>query len=214
MFPEDIKVLGASATHTFGDFNVAVEGSVRDDMPLRSTNMLYPGAFAPAPQFATGRTAHINLSTLATFGPSFLARESSLVAEVAWNRVLSTNDPDGELDAGRTRDAAALQMIFTPTYRQALSGVDLSVPVGVRYSLAGCSSVTVWDCKGSGFFTLGLEGNVNNSWQFALAFQQYFGSAVPFVDYSPLLSGGSAIYGQGNSLRDRSNVTFAMRYAF
>ncbi|MBX3643123.1 MAG: DUF1302 family protein [Rubrivivax sp.] len=214
VFPEDIKVLGASATHTFGDFNVAVEGSVRDDMPLRSTNMLYPGAFAPAPQFATGRTAHINLSTLATFGPSFLARESSLVAEVAWNRVLSTNDPDGELDAGRTRDAAALQMIFTPTYRQALSGVDLSVPVGVRYSLAGCSSVTVWDCKGSGFFTLGLEGNVNNSWQFALAFQQYFGSAVPFVDYSPLLSGGSAIYGQGNSLRDRSNVTFAMRYAF
>ena len=214
VFPEDIKVLGASASRTFGDFNVAIEGSVRDDMPLRSTNMLYPGAFAPPPQFATGRTAHVNLSTLATFGPSFLARESSLVAEIAWNRVLSANDPDNELDAGRTRDAAALQVIFTPTYRQALPGVDLGVPLGVRYSLAGCSSITVWDCKGNGFFTLGLDGNVNNEWQFALAYQGFFGSAIPFVDYSPALAGGSPIYGQGNSLRDRSNITFALRRAF
>lgn len=214
VFPEDIKVLGASASHTFGDFNVALEGSLRDDMPLRSTNMLYPGAFAPAPQYATGRTAHLNLSTLATLAPNLLARESTLVAEVAWNRALSVDDPDNELDAGRTRDAAALQLIFTPVYRQALSGLDLSVPVGVRYSLAGCSSVTVWDCKGSGFFTLGLEGNVDNTWQFALGYQQFFGSAIPFVDYSPALAGGSPIYGQGNSLRDRSNITFAMRYAF
>lgn len=214
VFPEDIKVLGASVSHTFGDFNVALEGSVRDDMPLRNKNMLYPGAFAPAPQYATGRTAHVNLSTLATFGPSFLARESSLVAEIAWNRLLSFNDPDNELDPGRTRDAAALQFIFTPTYRQALPGVDLGVPVGVRYSLAGCSSVTVWDCKGNGYFTLGLDGNVNNEWQFALAYQGFFGSAVPFVDYSPILAGGVPIYGQGNSLRDRSNITFALRRAF
>jgi hypothetical protein len=214
VFPEDIKVFGASASHTFGDFNVALEGSVRDNMPLRSANMLYPGAFAPAPQYATGRTAHINLSTLATFGPSFIARESSLVAEIAWNRALSIDDPDNELDHGRTRDAAAMQLIFTPTYRQALPGVDLGVPVGVRYSLAGCSSVTVWDCKGNGFFTLGLEGNVNNTWQFSLGYQQFFGSAIPFVDYSPILAGGSPSYGQGNSLRDRNNITFAMRYAF
>lgn len=214
VFPENIKVFGASASHTFGDFNVALEGSVRDDMPLRSQNMLYPGAFGPAPQYATGRTAHLNLSTLANFGPSPLARESTLVAEIAWNRVLSTDDPDHQLDAGRTRNASALQVIFTPTYRQVLPGLDLGVPLGVRYSLSGCSSVTAWDCKGNGYFTLGLDGNVNNQWQFALAYQGFFGSAVPFVDYSPLLAGGAAIYGQGNSLRDRSNITFALRRAF
>lgn len=214
VFPESIKVLGASATQTFGDFNVAVEGSLRDDMPLRSKNMLYPGAFAPAPQYATGKTAHVNLSTLATFGPSFLARESALVAEIAWNRVLSVTDPDDEIDPSRTRNAAALQFVFTPTYRQALPGLDVGVPVGLRYSLAGCSSITVWDCKGSGFFTVGLEGNVFNEWQFALAYQGFFGSAVPFVDYAPALAGGTPTYGQGNSLRDRSNITLAVRRAF
>ena len=63
-------------------------------MWLLTVGTLAPGAFAPAPQYATGRTAHVNLSTLATFGPSFIARESSVVAEIAWNRALSTDDPD------------------------------------------------------------------------------------------------------------------------
>ena len=210
VFPEDIKALGASATHTFGDFNVALEGSVRDNMPLRSTNMLYPGAFAPAPQYATGRTAHVNLSTLATFGPELHraridpGRRDRLEPRAAASTIRTTNST-----RGRTRDAAALQLIFTPTYRQALPGLDLGVPVGVRYSLAGCSSVTVWDCKGNGYFTLGLEGNVLNTWQFALGYQHFFGSADPFVDYSPILTGGSPIYGQGNSLRDRDFITLS-----
>ena len=111
-FPGSIKTYGLSASHSLGDFNLAGEASIRDDMPLRSTNMLYPPAFAPQPQVATGRTAHINLSTLATFGPSFIARESSLVAELAWNRVLHKDDPDHSLDAGRTarRDCRAVHL--------------------------------------------------------------------------------------------------------
>ena len=71
----------------------------------------------------TGRTAHINLSALGSFGPNFIAKESSLVGEIAWNRVLSKNDPDNEIDKGRTRDATALQFIYTPSYRQVLPGL-------------------------------------------------------------------------------------------
>ena len=40
VFPEAVKVVGASASRSLGDFNFSVEASVRDDMPLRSTNML------------------------------------------------------------------------------------------------------------------------------------------------------------------------------
>jgi hypothetical protein len=107
-FPANIKTAGVSASQSFGDFNVAGEASLRDDMPLRSTNMIYPGGVgAPQPQPALGRTAHLNLSTLATFGPNAIARESSLAAEIAWNRVLSKDDPNGELDKAATRDATA-----------------------------------------------------------------------------------------------------------
>jgi hypothetical protein len=177
--------------------------------------MLYgfvPGQ--PEPHYATGRTAHLNLSTLATFGPSFLARESSLVAEIAWNRVLRKHDEHGELDKGRTRDATALQLIFTPSYRQVLSGLDLSVPLGLRYTVDGHSSVTVWDAKGSGSANVGLEGNYLGVWQFALTYSHFIGKAVPFVDLSAVATGGSPIYSHGNPLADRHFVAFNLRRTF
>lgn len=216
-FPENVKTFGVSASHSFGDFNVAAEASVRDDVPLWSTNMLYPGSFgAPQPRPALGRTAHLNLSTLATFGPSFIARESSLVAEVAWNRVLSKDDPDHSLDEGRTRDATALQFIFTPSYRQALAGLDLSVPVGLRYVVDGNSAVTGagWGAKGTGSANFGVEGSYLGVWQFALTYTHYIGKAVPFVDYAPLLTGGHAIFGQGNQLADRNYLALSLRRTF
>lgn len=216
-FPENVKTAGISASHSVGNFNIAAEASVRDGVPLWSANMLYPGGFgAPQPRPALGRTAHLNLSTLATFGPSFIARESSLVAEVAWNRVLSKDDPDHSLDEGRTRDATALQFIFTPSYRQVLPGIDLSVPVGLRYVLDGNSSVTGagWGAKNTGSANLGIEGTYLGVWQFALTYTHYIGKAVPFVDYAPLLTGGHAIYGLGNPLADRNFLALSLRRTF
>ena len=215
VFPDAIKVYGVSATRSIGDFNFAGEASIRDDMPLRTTNKFYgffPGQ--PAPRYATGRTAHLNLSTLATFGPSFISRESSLLAEVAWNRVLHKNDPDGTLDAGRTRDATALQMIFTPSYRQVLPGLDLSVPIGLRYMIDGRSSVTAWDARGNGSANIGLAGTYLGVWQFALTYTRYIGKAVPFIDYSPSLTGGTAKLGDGNSAADRNFVSLTLRRTF
>jgi hypothetical protein len=214
-FPESIKTAGVSWSRSLGDFNVAAEGSMRKDQPLRSTNMLYgffPGQ--PAPQFATGDTAHLNVSTVASFGPSFIARESSLLGEIAWNRVLSTNDPDHTLDAGRTRDATAIQLLYTPTYRQVVPGLDLSVPAGVRYVLDGRSSITPWDAKGNGSFNIGIEGTYQQVWQFSVTYTHYIGSAVPYVDYSPLLTGGSPMFGFGNSLADRNYVALSLRRTF
>lgn len=214
VFPEDIETVGASVTQTIGNVNFAAEASVRDKQPLRSTNMLYPSAFAGEPAYATGKTAHLNVSWLASLSPNFLARETSFIGELAWNRVLETKDPQSELDAGRTRDSTALQFIFSPSYRQVLPGLDLNVPIGLRYTLDGNSSITPWDAKGNGSATLGLEGNYLGVWQFTLNYTHFIGNAVPFVDYSPLLTGGSAIYGQGNALADRDFLAFSLRRTF
>lgn len=214
LFPEAVRTAGVSASHSIGDVNLAGEASIRWNMPLRSANMLYPGAFAPAPQHATGRTAHVNLSWLATLGPSFLARESSLIGELAWNRVLSTNDPNGELDPGRTRSATAVQFVFSPGYRQALPGLDLNVPIGVRYTLDGRSSVTAWDPRGSGSAILGLEGTYLGLWQFSATYTRFVGKATPFVEYAPVLTGGAPIYATGNALADRNNIALSLRRTF
>jgi hypothetical protein len=214
-FPDGIKTLGASATRSFGDANFAMEASLRDGMPLTTTNMVYTDV-TPRPRFATGRTAHVNLSWLASFGPSFIARESSFVGEIAWNRVLHASDPDHTLDAIRTRDATALQFVFTPTYRQVLSGLDLSMPVGLRYVLDGNSSVTGsgWGPRKTGQATLGLEGNYLGVWQFTLTYSRFIGGAQPAVDYAPLIDHGAPHFTRGNPLADRDNLALSLRRTF
>jgi len=214
VFPEAIKTAGVSASRSVGDVNFAAEGSMRWNMPLRSTNIVYPGAFAPPPPYATGRTAHLNFSWLATLGPNFLARESTFIGELAWNSVLKTNDPGGELDKGRTRSSTAAQFIFAPSYRQVAPGLDISVPVGVRYTLDGRSSITAWDARGAGSATLGVEGTYLGVWQFAVTYTHYIGKATPFVEYTPLLSGGSPIYATGNPLADRNSIALSVRRTF
>lgn len=213
VFPENVKTVGVSASHTVGDVNFAGEASVRWDMPLRSTNMVHPSV-APEPHYATGQTAHLNFSWLASMGPNFLARESSLIGEIAWNSVLKKNDPHHELDAGRTRSATAMQLIFSPSYRQALPGLDLSVPVGLRYVLDGRSSITPWDARGNGMATVGLEGNYLGVWQFAVTYSHFIGKAKPFVDFSPSLTGGAPVFSSGNPLADRNNIALSLRRTF
>lgn len=214
VFPEAIKTAGVSASRSVGDVNFAGEASLRWNMPLRSQNMVYPGALGPAPTYATGRTAHVNLSWLATLGPNFLARESSLVGELAWNRVLKIDDPSQQLDAGRTRSATAVQLIFSPSYRQVLPGLDINVPIGLRYTIDGRSAITAWDARGSGSATIGVEGTYLGVWQFAITYTHYIGKAAPFVEFAPLLSGGSPIYSTGNPLADRNNIAVSLRRTF
>ena len=213
-FAKGIRTAGMSVSRSFGDYNVSVEASVRDNMPLRTLNMLYgffPGQPAPTP--TTGRTAHVNLSWLAVYGPNFLANESGLVGEIAWNRVLSMDDPDRVLDTGRTRDATAIQLVYTPTYRQVLPGLDINLPIGIRYTLDGNSSVTSWDARHVGSWTFGVTGNYLGVWQFSATYTGYLGKTVPYINYLPA-NGGPPNLGLGNSLADRDFLALSVNRTF
>ncbi|MFA9218977.1 MAG: DUF1302 domain-containing protein [Sphingomonadaceae bacterium] len=215
VFPDAVTTAGVSATHSLGNTNLSLEASLRNNMPLTNANIVYPNVQA-APRYATGRTAHVNLSWLSSLSPNWLARESTLVGELAWNRALSRTDPDHLLDDLRTRDATALQVIFTPAYRQALPGLDLSVPVGLRYIVDGYSSITglAWGAPHTGSASLGLEGTYQGVWQFSLNYNKYLGKAEPFLNYAPLLSGGHATYTSGNPLADRDYLALSVRRTF
>lgn len=209
-FPKDITTVGFSATQTLGGANLALEASTRSNQPLVNGNGLYPIQFAAQPELATGQTGHINASMLATLAPNFLARESSFMGEIAWNRVLTLNDPQGHLDAGRTRDASALQFIFTPSYRQIAPGLDLNVPIGLRYVIDGRSSITgqSWGPQGTGSASIGLEGTYEGVWQFTMTYNKFIGEATPFVNYTNLQ------YNAGNDLADRDYLSFSLRRTF
>jgi hypothetical protein len=95
-----------------------------------------------------------------------------------------------------------------------LAGLDLSVPVGLRYAVDGRSSITQWDARGNGTANIGLEGNYQGVWQFALTYTKFIGKAVPFIDYSPALTGGVPKFGDGNAAADRDFVALTLRRTF
>ena len=212
-FPENITTTGLSASTTLGSWNLAAEASVRNNNPLRSKNMIHPNV-APQPRLVKGRTAHANLSWLASFGPSLVSQESVFVGEIAWNKVMSKDDPDHTLDHVVTDSATQLQLVYTPTWRQALAGLDVNMPVGLRYGLQGNSAAMVSNPEGVGTATLGLTGTYLSVWNMALNYTHYLGKSEPFLDYGPLKTGGDPEYTDGNPLADRNHITLTLGRTF
>jgi hypothetical protein len=219
---EAVTALGASASHSFGDVNLAVEASVRHNQSLASaghavdTSGLAPPGVIPAtdnldnPAYAVGNTGHINVSAIWALQPSALWREALFIGELAWNRRLSCEKSCAALDPNTTRDAVSLRAVFEPTYRQLLPGLDLGVPMAVGYTPNGSRSVLGpfgFPAEGGGDFTIGLNGLYNQTWRFNLAFTHYYGDAGTLLDTTQ-----SFTYQQ--SRQDRDYVSFSVRRSF
>jgi hypothetical protein len=239
VYHQGITALGASFSRTFGDANVAGEVSVRDNMDLASSHgadasaLAPPGVVAPNdnvnnPAYAVGRTAHINLSTLWQVPRTPLWSEATFIGEIAWNRVLSCQKNcdvysytthTGVIDPNSTRDAVNLRMVFSPTYRQVVPGLDLSVPIGLGYAPKGSRSRALGAgasiAEGGGDFSLGVSGSYLDVWRFSLSATHYLGTAKTFLaapDGSPPGTAQSFSYGQ--TLKDRDFIAFSLARTF
>ena len=252
-FHQDTRLLGVSASHTFGNANVAIEASIRDHASLASSGgavdvseylaglksfLTQAGdpsaAFIPVlpssdnqdhPAYAVGKTAHVNLNTIWTPSPNALFEESTITAELAWNRMLSCDENcvsiDGTtpsaLDPNGTRDGVGMRVVFTPTYRQALSGLDLNVPFGASYAPKNSRPLAVGPgilpAAGGGDITLGLSGIYNNTWNISLQYTHFYGPADTLLS-SDYAEASAPPFTWGQTLRDRDFVSFNVRRSF
>jgi hypothetical protein len=221
-YQQDIKAYGASASRTFGEFNVAIEASVRQNQDLASTQGADLSALAPVPPtnntdnpgYAVGDTAHINISTVAAFGQSMLWREATLFGEIAWNRVLSVTKNAAALDPNGTRDGVALRVLLEPMYRGVADGLDVSVPIGLGYAPHGSRPLAAyhpngWIPEGGGDVSLGLKFAFRDTWRASLSYTHYFGEAASLTD----LAAGNA-YTWKQTLRDRDFIAASLNYSF
>ena len=214
VYAQGIKALGASFSTTVDAFNIAGEMSTRWDQPLASTNprALLPGEGisneADDALYATGRTLHANLSWLATLSPNFLAQETSFLGEFAWNRTLSvTHNPDA-VDHNADRDAWSFRTVYEPMYRQAFSGMDISVPFGMSFTHGASESLgTAFGTDRGGDINIGVKGNYLNTWNLGLTYTHYYGPANTFLD-------ASNNYTFEQSLKDRDFVAFSVSRTF
>ena len=218
-YQEDITAFGASASHTFGSLNLAIEASIRHNQDLASTGAVDASAFGgPAtdnrddPAYAVGKTAHVNLSAIWTMPRTPLFAEGILMAELGWNRALSVTKNPGAVDANATRDAWALRMQVEPVYRQVVGGLDLGVPIGLGYSPRGSRSMALgpaaWTPNDGGDITVGLNGTYLDVWRFSLACTHYFGHG------DALVAPAGAPYSYAQVWKDRDFVAFSLRRTF
>jgi hypothetical protein len=221
-YPQGITALGASASRTFGNFNVALEASVRHDQPLASSQGVDINAIAPVPAtnvtdnpgYALGRTAHINLSTIGSLGPSLLWREATLLAELAWARTLSITKNEAAKDPNGTRDGVALRLLLEPTYRGVADGLDIGVPVGLGWAPKGsrplaAGNPNAWVPEGGGDLSIGLNAAFRDVWRATLTYTHYFGTAGTFNTNTP-----DNAYSWKQTLRDRDFIAASLSYSF
>ena len=218
-YPEGVTAFALSANRSFGLYNVGLEVGLRHNASLASTNGADVSAFAPVPAtnnsdnpgYATGKTAHANLSLLATLDESPLWREATLTGEIAWNRMLSVTKNVAALDPNGTRDGVALSVQLEPTYRGLLPGLTLGVPVGLGWSPRGSRPLAaggpgMFPSENGGHLSVGLNGSFRDAWRFTLNYTHYFGPRAPgTVD---------GHYTWQQTLADRDFVSASLRYSF
>jgi hypothetical protein len=190
-FAQNIRTVGASFSTLLGETNIGGELSFRDNMPLvaRGNTVILPGNTTADGKddaaFPKGRTMHLNLSAISVLGESPLWDGASFIGEFAYNRRLKVTDNADQLDPLATRDASAIQFVFTPEYFQVMPGLDLQMPIGVSYGLSGRSSVNgaLFPSERGGNFSIGVKADYQRTWQAGLNYTHYFGSAGSVIKY-------------------------------
>jgi len=212
VYPEDIRAFGASFSTTVEEYSFAGEASMRWNMPLVSNGVtVLPGVAADNDDnalYAVGRTAHVNLNVIASFGPNFIAKESGFVGEVAWNRLLSVTKNRAALDPNATDDGLGFKVVYTPTYRQFFPGIDISIPVGLSYFPLGKSAVvSSFGPDNGGDMNIGITATYLDRVTAGLTYTHYYGPEDTNLN-------ALSQFNYKQSLKDRDYLAFSVKTTF
>ena len=194
--PNNIRAIGASVSRLIGSANVGLEASMRFDQPLiakQGTVVISAGQSAAwlvdNTPYPTGRTTHLNLSSTMIGGASSLWDGTSLVGELSANHLNSAQQNAAKVDTTLNKTSWGGRVIFTPTWYQVASGLDLSLPLNVGWSFKGRSVIdTAFPFSGSpdhgGEVIVGITGVYLTKWTANLSFINYKGKATsqPLLD--------------------------------
>jgi len=180
-YPEGISLYGASFSGYLWDYNIAGEISVRTRMPLGSNPITVPsGTLADNDTHALypiGDTLHAQVSTVDTLAPNAIWQSADLAVEFASVERLNVTRNRDELDPTRTPFSLSMRATLTPRYFEVLPGLDLSLPLGLGYGLAGNSSTVDTEYANAGDVEVGVGLDYLTVWNATLSFTTFVGSA-------------------------------------
>lgn len=221
-YGKNISFYGASVSTVVGETNLAGEISTRRNTPLSPVGDLI---IATMPgwdndrntPYALGNTLHVNLSGITLLPATPAWAGASLVAEVAFNRLLSvTRNPVNALGivalaSTRTRDSTVMRLVFQPEYFQVVPGVDLQVPIGLGYGISGRSAIIQLIPEHGGDFSIGLNADYQKTWKAGVNYTHYYGDAGP----APSLDAATNTYASFKQYyRDRDYISLTVQRTF
>jgi hypothetical protein len=216
LYHQGVRAFGASFAKSVGEWGWAGEVSVRKNAPLASSGQASLSTIgvntgldnAGNPGYAVGDTAHAQVSWIASLGPSFLSREASFVGEVAWNTRLRVTRNEQMLNPNADKSAWATRMVFSPSYRQVLPGLDLSPSIGLGYTKGRSSAVgPAFGVDGGGDLSIGLNAVYLGAWNLSINYVHFLGKAAPTLD-----ANNNAVFQQ--SLKDRNYLSVSLHTTF
>ena len=216
VYHEGIRAFGVSFAKSVGEWGLAGEASVRQNTPLASSGQSVIPAIGVGtaydnsgnPGYAVGETAHLQFSWIASLGPNLLARESSFVGEIAWNQRIKVTRNAQMLNPNADKSATAIRMVFAPSYRQVLPGLDLTPSIGLGYGWGRSSAVGAgFAVDQGGDVSLGLAAVYLGTWNANLNYVRYLGTEAPTLD-----NASNAQFQQ--ALKDRPFLSLSLRTTF
>lgn len=195
VYPENISTVGFSLSKSVEETTYSMEYSWRWGQPLvaaQGTLSLAPGVtamdLADDVSFPRGRTEHLNFQVVSALGPTSFWQGASLTGELAMQHVKQIDQNRAKVDSTRNGGAAAFRVIFSPTYYQVASGLDLTPSINLGWAMRGKSMIdNSFPFSGSpdhgGDLVLGVTALYQNTWTANVSWINYLGKP----DTQPML---------------------------
>lgn len=206
VWPKSIALYGASLSGFLGDASYGTEISFRHRMPLLSATLVAPAGQPAAPLVPRADTWHAQASWEWPLPPAaFLRGGATWSGEVAANGRFGSGSNWGQAMPGRTRAALAVRSVLEPRFFQVLPRLDLSLPLGIGYGVAGRSPIDAAMTGRAGDVSIGIAARFGQNFEALLNLTHYFGRGA--------LSG----YGMSGTARPAGNgdyASFSIRLVF
>ena len=177
VYPKGIELYGASFSTYLGDSNIAGEISARTHMALigGAPIVTYTQGQTQS-NYVEGDTLHAQLSSVTTLTPARLWDSADLSVEIAANDLLDVTRNASAPALLPSRFALNARALFEPHYFEVLSNIDVTIPFGVGYNIAGRSLTDYAQTAGAGDLEAGISATYLSVWKANLTLTSFLGS--------------------------------------
>lgn len=219
---EDVELIGATASTSFGVVSVAAEVSYKDGAPVLVNTLVNPAApnnpasYIPNP--TEGKLTQANLNAIANFGRTRLAPMTILTGEVSYVHVGTLDArqapgvenlppaqqaffPASDVASFDTDDAFAISASGSFSYPNLFEGWDLGVNLAYSQQIEGRTITGGVGGEGDMRYSVGFNFTRLSNLQLGLTWLGFLGDAETDLKESRLLT-------------DRDQLSFIAKYLF